>query len=309
MFDIVGKRYWYFLLSLIIIVPGAVSLLVFHLRPGIDFVGGSLLQVTTEHVVTTSAVTGVLEAQGFKDSVVQLSTDNAQNVVSIRTANMSNDQKNAIIKGMSSIPGVGTITESDFSAVGPVIGAETTRTAIILVVVACVFILLYIAFAFRNVSNPFRYGMCALIALLHDVLVVSGIFSILGKLFNVEIDSLFVTAMLTVIGFSVHDTIVVFDRIRENLGRRTGEPFGVIVNASVVQTLARSLNTSITVLLTLLALYLFGGTTTRTFVLALLIGIFSGTYSSIFNASCLLVTWQDRDLPKLFSRLRGSPAS
>lgn len=176
------------------------------------------------------------------------------------------------------------------------VASETTRNAFLAVVAASVLILLYIWFAFRKVDKPWRYGACALIALLHDVLVVLGVFSILGWLFAVQIDALFITALLTVVGFSVHDTIVVFDRIRENMQRRTAETFDQVVNASLVQTMARSLNTSLTVLFTLSALTLFGGETIRPFTGALLVGIFSGTYSSIFNASMLLVIWERGEL-------------
>jgi preprotein translocase SecF subunit len=176
------------------------------------------------------------------------------------------------------------------------VAGETTRNAVIAVIVASVAILLYIWFAFRKVDKPWRYGTCAIIALLHDVLVVLGVFSILGWLLNFQIDALFITALLTVVGFSVHDTIVVFDRIRENMQRRTSETFDQVVNASLVQTMARSLNTSLTVIFTLSALTLFGGTTIRPFTLALLVGIVSGTYSSIFNASMLLVMWDKGEL-------------
>ncbi len=182
------------------------------------------------------------------------------------------------------------------STVSGSVAAETTRNAVLAVLAAAVFILLYIWFSFRKVAKPWRYGACAIIALLHDVLVVLGVFSILGWLFDVQIDSLFITAVLTVCGFSVHDTIVVFDRIRENMTHRSSESFEQVVNASLVQTMARSLNTSLTVLVTLGALTLFGGTSIRTFTLALLIGIFSGTYSSIFNASMLLVVWERGEL-------------
>jgi preprotein translocase SecF subunit len=175
------------------------------------------------------------------------------------------------------------------------------------VIASSVFILLYVWFAFRKVARPWRYGTCAIIALLHDVLVVLGVFSILGWLFNVQIDALFITALLTIVGFSVHDTIVVFDRIRENMQRRTTETFEQVVNASLVQTMARSLNTSLTVLFTLSALTLFGGASIQTFTLALLIGIFSGTYSSIFNASMLLVIWEKGELG--LGRLSGQRAS
>ena len=180
----------------------------------------------------------------------------------------------------------------DNATVSGSVASETTRNAFLAVAAAAVFILLYIWFAFRKVSKPWRYGTCAIIALLHDVLVVLGVFSILGWLAHVQIDALFITALLTICGFSVHDTIVVFDRIRENMQRRTAETFEQVVNASLVQTMARSLNTSLTVLFTLSALTLFGGTTIRIFTLTLLVGIFSGTYSSIFNASMLLVIWE-----------------
>ncbi len=176
------------------------------------------------------------------------------------------------------------------------VAADTSLKAFLAVLASSVFILLYIWFSFRKVAKPWRYGTCAIIALLHDVLVVLGVFSILGWLFNIQIDTLFITALLTVVGFSVHDTIVVFDRIRENMQRRSSETFEQVVNASLVQTMARSLNTSLTVLFTLSALTLFGGVTIRTFTLTLLVGIFSGTYSSIFNASMLLAVWEKGEL-------------
>jgi preprotein translocase SecF subunit len=183
------------------------------------------------------------------------------------------------------------------------VASETTRNAVLAVIAASVLILLYIWFAFRKVDRPWRYGTCAIIALLHDVLVVLGVFSILGWLIGFQVDALFITALLTVVGFSVHDTIVVFDRIRENMQRRTSETFDQVVNASLVQTMARSLNTSLTVIFTLSALTLFGGATVRPFTLALLIGIVSGTYSSIFNASMLLVMWERRE--NVFGLFRG----
>jgi preprotein translocase SecF subunit len=197
----------------------------------------------------------------------------------------------------------------DNASVTGSVAAQTTQNAFLAVVAASVFILLYVWFSFRRVPKPWRYGTCAIIALLHDVLVVVGIFSILGWAFHIQINALFITALLTVVGFSVHDTIVVFDRIRENMQRRTSETFEQVVNASLVQTMARSLNTSLTVLITLSALTLFGGVSIRDFTLTLLIGIFSGTYSSIFNASMLLVIWEKGELG--FSRLRrggGPPA-
>jgi preprotein translocase SecF subunit len=193
------------------------------------------------------------------------------------------------------------LLEQQKSTVDPAIANETTYRAIGAVALAACAILLYVWFAFRRVAKPWRYGACAIIALLHDALVVLGMAAIIGHFDpNYQVDSLFVTAVLTVIGFSVHDTIVVFDRIRENLQRRTNESFEQVVNASLVQTMARSLNTSLTVLFTLSALTLFGGVSIRSFTLTLLIGIFSGTYSSIFNASMLLVSWERGELGRLF---------
>ncbi len=192
----------------------------------------------------------------------------------------------------------GTVVTKDVSeTVGPIIGAETTKNALYSVGVASLAIILYIAYAFRQIPRPYsswKFGIAAVVALLHDALVVVGIFSLLGHFYGVQVDSLFVTAILTIIGFSVHDTIVVFDRIRENLRKNTGRQFTDVVNESLLQTLGRSLKTSMTVLLTLLALILFGGQSIHWFAIALFIGIFSGTYSSIFNAAPLLVLWEER---------------
>jgi preprotein translocase SecF subunit len=191
------------------------------------------------------------------------------------------------------------------STASAAIGAETTRNAIFAVLAAALAIMFFIAYAFRHVGTwrrSFRFGVSAIIALLHDVLVVLGLWAILGHFFDFKVDSLFLTAVLTVVGFSVHDTIVVFDRIRENLSRRTSESFEQIVDASLIQTMARSINTSFTVLLTLTALVLFGGASIREFTLALLIGILSGTYSSIFNASMILTVWETGEWRTLFRR-------
>lgn len=194
----------------------------------------------------------------------------------------------------------------DDITVGPTVGNELIVRAFYAVVLASIAILIYLTVVFRKVPNAFRYGMCAIFALIHDVLVVVGVFAILGLIFDIEIDALFITALMTVIGFSVHDTIVVFDRVRENLGKRRFEKFEDVVNYSLVQTLARSINTSITVVLTLFALYLFGGSSIHNFVLALLIGIVSGTYSSLFNASMLLVIWENNEWGRFFGGNRAA---
>ena len=196
------------------------------------------------------------------------------------------------------------VAQPQLTTVGPVVSADLIQQALVLILVGSIGILLWITFRFRDV----KFGVTALVAMLHDVIVVVGTFAILGTFFGVEVDALFVTAMLTVIGFSVHDTIVVFDRIRENKARHAGEPFDRIVNHSILQTFGRSINTSFTVVLTLVALLLFGGSAIRFFVLALLIGIVSGTYSSIFNASPLLVSWHEWEQRRR-EKLLGSRAT
>jgi len=196
------------------------------------------------------------------------------------------------------------VAQPQLTTVGPVVSADLIQQALVLILVGSIGILLWITFRFRDV----KFGVTALVAMLHDVIVVVGTFAILGTFFGVEVDALFVTAMLTVIGFSVHDTIVVFDRVRENKARHAGEPFAAIVNHSILQTVGRSINSSFTVVLTLVALLLFGGSAIRFFVLALLIGIVSGTYSSIFNASPLLVSWHEWEQRRR-EKLLGSRAT
>ena len=234
--------------------------------------------------------------------VVEAKAGDTTQTITLLTSTEVNTDKIVAIKS-TIFDGSGTyIYVISNASVSASVASETTLRAFLAVLAASVCILLYIWFSFRKVAKPWRYGACAIIALLHDVLVVLGIFSILGWLLAIQVDTLFITAILTVVGFSVHDTIVVFDRIRENMQRRTSETFDQVVNASLVQTLARSLNTSLTVIFTLTALTLFGGLSIRTFTLALLIGIISGTYSSIFNASMLLVIWEKGELG--FNRLR-----
>ncbi len=302
------RRLWY-TLSLLVIVPGFVSLVLSGLKLGIDFTGGTLWEIKFDHTVGTEEIQRVLAAHGYDNSKVQtLNSGGTNNVAQIRMKELKEGSpaKQAIADAFRK--SVGPFTEQDFSSVGSSVGSAIRNRAIFAVFLASIGILLYIAWAFRNTQNPVLYGICAIVAMLHDVLVVIGIFSILGWLANVEIDSLFVTALLTVIGFSVHDTIVVFDRIRENLTGRAAPSFEGVVNYSLAQTVVRSLNTSMTVVFTLFALYLFGGASTKYFVLALLIGVVSGTYSSIFNASQLLVSWETGEIQRLFRRLRGRGA-
>ena len=456
MFNLVKYRYWFLLASLIIIIPGLISLAIFHLNVGIDFAGGSSIDLRPQRPMTDVQVENMLKSFNLKSPQIILGTNNqidgSKNIWVRLNTQIDDDTQNAfkaalnkqynkelsydfttvpqaggkpftlvsvtgfpdkpqasdirtalaklpntsdpnaapassstssaaptaaatasatpkanstpkatvspVVKptgqnGVTTIPvtvqdvsqgttnqtiniltlttvgkansGNGANNQANLPAiqaaflknggpyfqvvsnslVGPSVAGQTTLMAFLAVVAASVFILLYVWFSFRKVPKAWRYGTCAIIALLHDVLVVLGIFSILGVLFSIQVDALFITGLLTVIGFSVHDTIVVFDRIRENMQRRTTETFEEVVNASLIQTMARSLNTSLTVLLTLLALTLFTGVGTSifSFTLTLLIGIFSGTYSSIFNASMLLVIWENGELG--MGRLKG----
>lgn len=305
MFTLASRRKLWFTISLIVIIPGLISLLVNGLKLGIDFTGGTLWEVKFDGPATSQQIDDVLAENGYETAIVQRTGANNDESWLIRIPELKEGsaEKTAIETGFTER--IGPFTEQEFSTVGGAVSSEIRNRSILAVIAASAGVLLYIAYAFRNTQNPLLYGMCAIVAMLHDVLIVLGVFSILGWLFNVEIDALFVTALLTVIGFSVHDTIVVFDRIRENLANRTDPTFEGIVNYSLAQTLVRSINTSMTVLFTLLALYLFGGGSTRTFVLALLLGVISGTFSSIFNASQLLVAWEYGEIQNFFGRLVG----
>ena len=298
MWNFVGRRYWWFGLSLLIIVPGMLALIFFGLPLAIDFTGGSLLDIRFYGAAPQSAEVMAVYAQfGFGDAQTQSIESNG---LQISTKAMEDAEKNQIEATLRDK--FGPFTELEFGTVSAAIGAEVVRQAAQTVAIAAIGIMLYLWFAFRQVPHAFRYGVAAVIAMLHDVLVMVGLAAIFGKVFGWEVDSLYLTALLTVIGFSVHDTIVVFDRIRENLIRRRGERFDLVVNHSIMQTLDRSINTTLTVLFTLLALVLFGGITIRHFVLILLVGITSGAYSSIFNAAQILVVWEFREWRTWFRR-------
>ena len=293
MLYIVGKRYLFFGVSLLVIIPGLIALLLWGMPSGIDFTGGSLLEVEFDSGVAPqpSQVRELYTQSGFDDSLVQTS---GSAIIIVRSKSMPDSSKGEIIREMESRFG-STITVRRFESVGPSVGKEVAARAALAVAIAAIFIMLYITYAFRGVAHAFRYGTSAIIAMLHDVAVVIGVEAILGHFLGWEADALFLTALLTVIGFSVHDTIVVFDRIRENSTLYRRLPYQTLVNHSIVQTLDRSINTQLTVMITLLALVLLGGETTRHFVTILLVGIFSGTYSSIFNAASLLVVWENRE--------------
>ena len=291
--NIIGKKYLYFLISLIVIIPGLISLYLYGLNLSVEFTGGSNFTFTFQKSLDKNQVNEINTIFNTnKIRILNINTSGKQVLVKSQPVNQQEDIK--ITSDMKNK--LGNFSQDQYETIGPTIGSETTTNAVKALVIASLLIVLYITLSFRKVPRPassLRFGICAIIALIHDVLVLLGLFSIFGHFFGVEVDSLFMTAVLTVIGFSVHDTIVVFDRIRENLRRIGGDNFAEVVNDSILQTLDRSLNTSLTVVLVLVALLLFGGESIRWFVVALLIGIISGTYSSIFNASPLLVVWQE----------------
>jgi preprotein translocase subunit SecF len=310
MFNIVQRRYVYFTLSAAIIVPGIVAMIVSlilygtPLKLSIDFTGGALQELQFEEPVQPADVRQVFVDQGYGDTTVQTAGDGSTAL--IRSKFLDNEAKVQVQNVLHDT--VGPFEELRFEAVGPTIGEEVTRAAGIAVLVASMVILGFIWWAFRNVPNSFRYGVCAISAMIHDVLVVCGLFALAGLFLDWEVDALFLTALLTVIGFSVQDTIVVFDRIRENIPKRRGEEYETIVNRSLLETLHRSLATQLNAIFVLIAILLFGGSTIREFVAVLLVGLLSGTYSSIFNAVPLLVAWQKGEIGDFFRRVFRRPA-
>jgi len=306
MFDIVGKRYWFFGLSALVIVPGMLALALWGLPLAIDFTGGSLLELrfSAADRPAPAEAAAVYADLGIPDALVQTVEDTD---LVIRSQEIDAEQKDAVIAALQQQVG-GPVTEMGFERVGATVGGEVAQRAAGAVGLAALGILLYITYAFRGLKHAFRYGVAAIVAMLHDVAVLFGVQAILSHFLGWEVDSLFLTALLTVIGFSVHDTIVVFDRIRENQTVYRRVEYERLVNHSIVQTLDRSINTQLTVMLTLLALLIFGGVTTRHFVSILLIGVFSGTYSSIFNAAPILVVWENREWKSWFGRGRRAAA-
>jgi preprotein translocase subunit SecF len=283
---------------LLVIIPGMIALAVWGLPLAIDYTGGSLLEVTfpASSRPAPAEIVRLYDGAGITNTVVQTVGEDG---ITIRSREMTLDEKAQVLAEMEAQFG-GPVTEQRFDLVGATIGAEVAERSGFAVGLAALGILTYITYAFRGVPHAFRFGAAAIIAMLHDVAVVFGAEAILGHFLGWEADSLFLTALLTVIGFSVHDTIVVFDRIRENQVLHRRLDFETVVNHSIVQTLDRSINTQLTVMMTLLALLLFGGVTTQHFVTTLLIGVFSGTYSSIFNASPILVVWENREWRRWF---------
>ena len=301
MIDILSKRYLYFLLSFIIIVPGLVFLAVDGLPLSIDFTGGSLFEITFSggQALDTEAINAIYEEAGIDDA--QVTTTDTGSVI-IRSSFLTNEVRDQILTAMKSEAG-GDVTVISFDSVGPTIGAQVASRAALAVGVAALGVVVYITLAFRKVQNAFRYGVCAVIAMAHDVAVVFSVAGIGARFFEWQIDALFLTALLTVIGFSVQDKVVVFDRIRENATSLRRLEYETLVNHSIVQTLQRSINTQLmTVEFLLLSLALFGGVTLQEFAVILLVGLLSGTYSSIFVAAPILVLWEKREWTTWFGR-------
>ena len=312
MFNIIGKRNYYFTFSGILFILSVIALFLWGLRIGIDFVGGSSLEVefvnanrpdsqeVTEALKDFNLGEIIVQPVAERDMILKLKSideETHQKILEklhglIKTE--SPDQQNQGSQTLASANQKPELIEKQFTSIGPTIGKELTRKTIWALILANILITIYIAFSFRKVSKPvssWQYGVAAVLALIHDVIITLGVFAFFGHFFNIEIDASFIAAILTVVGFSVHDSIVVFDRTRENL-IKTAQQFEETVNFSVNQTLGRSISTSTTAIIAVLAIYLFGGQSTKLISLALVIGIFFGTYSSIFMASPILVVWQ-----------------
>lgn len=300
MINILKKRYLYFTISLIIIIPGLLALIIWGLPAGIDFTGGSLLEVSfldASHPPTEEVVQLYREF-GFMDAKAQSAGDS--NMI-IRSRLLDEDDRANILAEMETRFNA-DVGLQRFERVGPSVGQNVPQQVAGAAGLAALGVLLSITYTFRRMDNAYRYGVAAILALLHDVVLVLGAEAILGHFFGWEADALFLIALLTVIGFSVHDTLVVFDRIRENTQIYRRVPYETLVNHSIIQTLDRSINTQLMVMFPLFATALFGGSTIRHFVIILLLGLFSGTCSSIFNAAPILVVWENKEWQTWFKK-------
>jgi len=297
MIDFVGKKRWFFLISWILVVIGIISLVISQiqlgapLQLGIDFTGGTSMILQFSPAVEQSQLRQEMAELGYDEARIQ---DAGEGNFIIYTGEITSDEAEELADKLGTELD-SQVERTDFYFVSGTVAAETARNAVIAVIIAAVAMMLYIVWAFRRMPSPFRWGTCAVIALIHDVFIIVGIFSIMGWLAGVEIDALFITGLLAVVGYSINNTVVIFDRIRENVSRHISPDFAVTVNSSIVETLGRSLNTSLTTLFVILALFLFGGATIHYFVLVLLLGVVIGTYSSICISSQFLVVWEKRE--------------
>jgi preprotein translocase subunit SecF len=279
--------------SALLVTASFIALAVFGLHYGVDFTGGTLLELRIPSLVHTEDLRAALESSGYQEMTVQAGEGDQ---VFVRAGDLTEEEHQALLSSITTA--YADATEVQYTFVGPSVGAELRRSAALAVVLLLVLIALYVAWAFRKVGNQvssWKFGITTLLTAAHDVIIPLGVFALLGKVWGYQVDTAFVAAILTILGYSINDTIVVFDRTREHLGRRrAGESFRELVNRSINETLARSMNTTLAVLIPLFAIFFVGGESTRPFVLALIVGILSGAYSSIFMASPLLVLWQER---------------
>lgn len=296
--NIVGKRFWYFLIAAILILIGIVSLSTYGLKSGIEFSSGSLLTIGFDKPVDQDDLKVELTSLGYGNTLIQRT---GQGDFILRTQELNTTAKDELINALTAK--FGTLQLKEFDAVSSMVASETTRNAAIAVGISAIAMLLYIAIAFRRMPHPFRFGVCAIVGLLYDVFIVMGIFSILGGLLSWDINLMFITGVLAVIGYSINNTIIVFDRIRENKRRGVSPDLEVIANNSVVETLGRSFNTSLTTLFALFALALFVGASIQNFVIVLIIGVVSGTFSSTCIAPTLLVVWDKSEWGRFLSWL------
>jgi preprotein translocase SecF subunit len=310
MFNLVQKRRWYFIISTLVILPGILAMIYSTIqygtpvRLGVDFESGSKFLLQLEGDAGESDIRSIFEESGFNNPIVTRVGAASDNTWQVRTKFVEADTAQSILQTISERVAPVDRSASSVDSVSPAISQEVTRSATIAVVIAAVVILFFIVWAFRRVPRAFRYGVCAIAAMIHDILVTMGIMAILGIFFGWEVDALFLTAMLTVIGFSVQDTIVVFDRIRENIPKRRGDSFETIANRSLLETIHRSLATQLNAIFVMVAILLFGGASIKQFIFILLVGLLSGTYSSIFNAVPLLVAWEEGDFRRFLPRSR-----
>ncbi len=298
MFRIVERRGWYFAFSILLMLPGIIYMIWSlstqgHLLPlSIDYTGGTLWEMRFTEAQRPIDVRQIFVDAGYSDTIAFTVEDDR--TIQVKFKNIETAEKEPLQAAL--VQRFGEFEERSYRSIGPTIGGEVSQAAVIAVIVASILILGYIAFAFRQVAHPVRFGVCAVIALVHDTLVVISFACIMYLIAGWEIDALFLTAALTVIGYSVNDTIVVFDRIRENYRRYRSEGLTSLANRSIIETAQRSLGTQITTLLSLVAILVLGGATLQQFVAVLIVGIISGTYSSIFNATALLVAWEERSI-------------
>ncbi|MFN2158012.1 MAG: protein translocase subunit SecF [Anaerolineae bacterium] len=297
MYDIVGKRRWFFALSALLILAGFGAMAFSTVRSGtplpigVDFTGGSRFVVHFTATASEDAIRQVFVDRGLDPTIQQLGEASA-NTWQIRTSYVDPDQVQALLDGLAAVAPIDR-EATRYDTVAPSIGGEVTRAAAVAVVVASAIVLLYIWYSFRRVSHAFRYGASAIAGMVHNLLIATGFFAVMGLVRGWEVDALFLTAILTVVGFSVQDTIVVFDRVRENAHKRR-EPFATLVNRSILEVIGRSLTTQLNAMFVMTAILLFGGASLEKFVATWLVGMVSGTYSSICIAVPLLVVWEER---------------